>query len=439
MRKIHIFLATALAATMLSGCGGDEIRLISDEFEVSVGDEISTEIKDYVRMSASAIEQMELDMSEVDTDTIGIYKASITYNDKTESFNIVVTDKTAPVLTLVNDKIYLENSGRIIVDDIVESVDDFSEFTYGFSDSLTKSDSTKEMLDILEFSGLGDYNCEVIARDEYGNCSVEAFTVHVVEEGKIPIGEMGITDFSPFMNTEVSDINSPDSYSAEGVYYGVGNSFDEESNRPELSYYINKYGNMAVDFIQPESDFVWLTFNEIIEYGHTEKILDTLKEKEVSAVFFVTMSYVENNPEIIQRMIDEGHVIGNYTANCSNAPDLTVNELTSEIEKLYNYLYQTYGYKMYLFRPPSGYFSEQTLATAQSLGYRTVLWSFAYADWDTENQPDVDEALENAVNKAHGGAIYLLSGSSSTNEKMLADMIDGIRDKELEFAVYQQN
>ena len=177
----------------------------------------------------------------------------------------------------------------------------------------------------------------------------------------------------------------------------------------------------------------------ILEYGNTDKILDTLKEKNVSAVFFITKNYAEKNPELIKRMIDEGHVLGNYTDTGEEIPGLSVNSLTTRMDVLYNYVYETYGYEMYLFRAPSGYFSEQALALAGQLGYRTVFWSYAYSDWDVNNQPEVSQALSNALNKAHGGAIYQLSGSSSTNRDMLGDFIDGIRSKGLEFAVYDKN
>ena len=136
-------------------------------------------------------------------------------------------------------------------------------------------------------------------------------------------------------------------------------------------------------------------------------------------------------------MIDEGHVIGNYTASGKEVGDLSLNQLTSELDTLYNFVYDTFEYEMYLFRAPSGYFNEQTLAAAQKLGYRTVFWSFAYADWDSQMTPK--QALTNALSRAHGGAIYSLSASSSLNQKMLADWIDGIRAKGFEFAYYQKN
>ncbi len=439
-RLIYFILASFMVAFTLTGCNDVTITLVNSHMRVPVGEELSNDPADYVRASQTMLEQMSVDVSAVDVNSIGSYKAYVDYNGESRKFTVEVADMSAPAITLKSTDIYFELSGTVRVDDVVTSVTDYSDYDYGFSDDMTAADQNKNMVQSLSFDTLGDYHCEVIARDEYNNISVAGFTVHVVAQGEIPAGSLQITDFSPYMNIGADkSVTDTSVYSSEGVYYGIGKEADTATNRPALNYYIDKYKGFAVDFIQPESSFVWLTFNEIGEYGNTEKILDTLKEKNVSAVFFITLGYAKNNPDLVKRMLDEGHVLGNYTANGVNVPDLSLKELTSEIDELYNYVYQTYGYEMYLFRAPSGYYSEQSLAVAQSLGYRTVFWSFAYADWDVDNQPSVSEALKNAVDKAHGGAIYLLSGSSSTNQKMLGDMIDGIREKKLEFAVYQNN
>ncbi len=437
-RLISIISLTVLASALLTGCKTDNVNIIANPYKATLGEELSTEISDYVRASKKMISEMTLDTSSVDIEKIGTYKCSVTYNGVENYFDIEVADRTAPIVNVKTNEVYFELSGTLRITDIVTSVNDYSEYEYGFSDDMTKSDKNKKMIESISFDEIGDYAAEIIAKDEYDNYSVTPITVHIVNEGEIPVGSLEITDFSPYMNTDKGEsLNNLEAYNTEGEYYGVGNH--AENTRPDVSYYANKYKNFCVDFIQPDSSFVWMTFNEITENGNTEKILDTLKEKEVLAVFFVTLSYAENNPQLIQRMIDEGHVIGNYTANCTVVPELSVNKLTSEIDKLYNYFYETYGYEMYLFRAPSGYFSEQSLAVAQSLGYRNVFWSFAYADWDADNQPNTDEALANALAKAHGGAIYALSGASSTNQKMMSDLIDGIREKGFEFAIYQKN
>lgn len=438
-RAMLCALCVLPVAVIFTGCNYDTITLISDKFTFSVGDEPSTDVSDYVRASKKVLEQMELDLSDVDYNTIGEYEASVTYNETVKKFTVQISDMTAPEIILKSNEFYFEEPGGLNIQDVVKSVTDDSEFEYGFSDDMTKSDKNKNITESVSLAANGDYRFEVIAKDIYDNYSVEEFVVHVVNKGEIPIGALEITDYSPYMNTEKGpEISSYGDYSSEPITFGVGNDTDDK-NRPLLGYYTNLVGQLAVDFIQPESSFVWLTFNEVSENGNTGKILDTLKAKNVKAVFFVTLSYMKKNPGLIERMINEGHVLGNYTASCANISELSPKELTSELNLLYNYAYETYGYEMYLFRAPSGYFSEQSIAVAQNLGYRTVFWSFAYADWDANNQPDVKNALQNALNKVHGGAIYLLSGASSTNQKMLSDMIDGIRAKGFEFGVYQKN
>lgn len=432
-------VTAGLAGLICSGCGEYTINLISDEVVINVGAEVSTDIGDYVRASKQLMEEMTLDVSMVDTGRIGRYTAAVTHGDSVRRFVIEVADIEAPKIELKTDKIYFEAQGVLRLEDVVESVSDISEYEYGFSDDMTKADRDKGMEKSVSFDKVGEYTAEVIAKDKYGNISVSEVGVFVVNEGKAPDDVNVVTDFSRYMNTDAGvEITDFADYGTAGVYYGVGNTVESGTGRPVIDYYTNDYGKFKVDFMQPDSKYIWLTFNEIQENGNTGSILSTLEKKGVKAVFFVTLNYVKNNPELVRRMIDGGHVIGSYTANCSNIPDLTSKELTSELDTLYNYVYTTYGYEMYLFRAPSGYFSEQSLAVAQSLGYRTVFWSFAYADWDISNQPDVSESLKNAVDKAHGGAIYQLSGASSTNREMLSDMIDGIRARGYEFAEYQK-
>lgn len=439
LRAAAVAAAVAGAGALCSGCGEYTINLISDEVVVNVGASVSTDIADYVRASKQLMSEMTLDVSSVDTDRIGRYTASVTHGESTREFTVSVADIEAPLIKLKTDRIYFECSGVLRLEDVVDSITDISEYQYGFSDDMTKADKDKKMKQTVSFERQGEFAAEVIAKDEYGNISVKELTVCVVEENKIPGGAVAVTDFSKYMNTnEGVDITDFAEYGTAGVYYGVGTAVDAETNRPVIDYYTNAYGSFRADFMHPDSRYVWLTFNEIQENGNTRAVLDTLEKKDVKAVFFVTLNYVKNNPELVQRMLDDGHVIGNYTASCSNVPELTSKELTNELDALYNYVYETYGYEMYLFRAPSGYFSEQSLAVAQSLGYRTVFWSFAYADWDISNQPDVAESLKNAVERVHGGAIYQLSGASVTNREMLAGLIDGIRARGYEFAEYQK-
>ncbi len=439
---IYLLLLGMLLCTLfLTGCqnSASAIVLQSKLVRVNVDDPISTELSDYVKASKTILSEMTLDLSSVDTKTIGRYKAYVNYQKATAHFTVEVTDLKAPVIHLKADRFYLELSGNLKLEDVVESVTDYSDCTYGFSDDMTLADDKKTLLSQVSVMGQGEYRYEILARDAYGNCSVKEFTVAVVAEGEAPSDATQVESYTAFMNQnkgeELGDLNA---YSDQVLDYGVGTGVDDK-NRPELSYYQNAYeGKFAVDFIQPDSRYVFLTFNCMYERGYTAAILDTLKEKKAHAVFFVTKEYMEENPELIKRMIEEGHVLGNQTATGVTVGTYMVNELTTEINLLYNYAHENYGYDMYLFRAPSGNFSERTLAVAQSLGYRTVFWSFAYADWNADQQPDVTEALQNAKNRLHGGEIFSLSSGSSTNAAMLGDLIDAARAQGFEFAIYQK-
>ncbi len=206
--------------------------------------------------------------------------------------------------------------------------------------------------------------------------------------------------------------------------YGQGLNVDE-NNRPTGAIYAqNTYGAYNTAFIAPLSNKICLTFDLGYENGYTSKILDVLKEKNVKAIFFATMSYCKSNPAIVQRIIDEGHVLGNHSVRHYSMPTLSFETMEYEIMELHNYILNNYGYTMTLFRPPMGEFSVQSLAVTESLGYKTVHWSFAYLDYDTANQPEYNAALERVTGAVHGGAIYLLHAVSKTNTEILPAVID---------------
>lgn len=214
-------------------------------------------------------------------------------------------------------------------------------------------------------------------------------------------------------------------YSANKIAYGMGVECDN-MNRPLGAISAQReYGDKGALFIGDETNKrLWLTFDEGYENGYTADILDTLKEKGVSAVFFVTYDYCLKNPELVKRMIDEGHTVGNHTWTHPSLPECSPDELYAEISLLHDYVEDNFGYEMYVMRPPMGEFSERVLACAKELGYTTVLWSFAYADWDVNAQPSKSAAYEKITSKTHNGAIYLLHAVSETNTEILAEVID---------------
>ena len=227
---------------------------------------------------------------------------------------------------------------------------------------------------------------------------------------------------------EISEIdvsNLSNSKKCWGQGYNVN-----EKNQPISSIeYNNLYGKYDTYFIGEKEKCIYLTFDEGYENGYTAQILDILKEKKVSAVFFVTYDYVKRNAELIKRMINEGHIIGNHSWSHPSMPDLSTESCKLEITKLHDYMLENYNYEMKYIRPPRGEFSERTLAITKNLGYKTILWSFAYKDYDVNNQPDNNKAFARVTESIHDGAIYLLHAVSKTNTEILSDVIDEWRNK----------
>ena len=200
----------------------------------------------------------------------------------------------------------------------------------------------------------------------------------------------------------------------------------EEAHQPPTAQEeidIAKYGAYFLgDVTQRE---LYLTFDEGYENGYTEKILDVLADKGVSAAFFVTKSYIAKNPELIKRMIDEGHVVGNHTVRHKSSPTLSEAEMIKELTEVAEYFKEVTGRDMPpFFRPPMGEYSERVLAIAQAQGYYTIFWSFAYEDWKENKQPGAAAAHKRVTDSLHNGAILLLHAVSSSNAEAMADIID---------------
>ena len=168
---------------------------------------------------------------------------------------------------------------------------------------------------------------------------------------------------------------------------------------------------------------IYLTFDEGYEAGYTSQILKTLKENDVKAAFFLTAHYVNTQEDLVRQMIEEGHIIGNHTVNHKSMPSLTEEEIKKEVMNLHQGVYEKFNYEMKYIRPPKGEFSEKTLMITNALGYKTVMWSFAYEDWDEKKQPDEEKAKEKILNNLHNGEIMLLHGNSKTNTNILDSVI----------------
>jgi len=179
---------------------------------------------------------------------------------------------------------------------------------------------------------------------------------------------------------------------------------------------------------------VYLTFDEGYENGYTACILDALLDKGVTAAFFVTMGYIKENPELISRMVDEGHIVGNHTIKHKSSPSLSVDELAEELAGVAEFFKQQTGRDIPpFFRPPMGEYSEQVLSLAHDEGYHTIFWSFAYRDWLQDDQPGAAVAHKKVMDDLHNGAILLLHAVSSSNAEALPGIIDAVHDAGYEF------
>lgn len=181
---------------------------------------------------------------------------------------------------------------------------------------------------------------------------------------------------------------------------------------------------------------IYLTFDCGYENGYTASILDTLKKHHAPAAFFVVGNMIESAPDLVCRMADEGHIIGNHTLH---HPDMSkISEQTAfqkELDDLATLYKETTGRELpKYYRPPQGKYSEENLKQAQALGYQTIFWSLAYVDWYTDNQPTPDQAYAKLLPRIHDGAIVLLHSTSKTNADIFDDLLTKWEDMGYTFA-----
>lgn len=210
-----------------------------------------------------------------------------------------------------------------------------------------------------------------------------------------------------------------------------GLSFQEEGKAPVIDVNKEKLKELNGYYLgNEESKTIYLTFDAGYENGNTEKILDALKENNVKATFFLVGNYLETCPEIVKRMVQEGHFVGNHTYHhkdmaALNTKEEFLKELT-DLEELYKEIIGNDMPKLY--RPPQGKYSNDQLKWAKENGYKTCFWSLAYVDWDEKKQPSKSEALEKLTQRIHPGAIVLLHSTSSTNGEIMGDIIKAWKD-----------
>ena len=209
------------------------------------------------------------------------------------------------------------------------------------------------------------------------------------------------------------------------IGWGLGRERDSLDRPIDAINAQKQYGKYSSLFIDNSGEKnVYLTFDEGYENGYTSAILDALKKADVKAVFFVTYDYCVSAPDLVERMIAEGHTVGNHSYSHPSFPQCSENEVKDEVMLLHDYVKENFGYEMTLFRFPKGEFSEKTLFQLDSLGYTSVFWSFAYVDWNADAQTTAKEAFDTITSATHSGGIYLLHAVSKANADCLGDVID---------------
>lgn len=223
--------------------------------------------------------------------------------------------------------------------------------------------------------------------------------------------------FVPFLN---SDMSAEPASGASVSDWGL--SFQSPGKTPIIDVPGSLLAKYDAYFVGNEEEKVlYLTFDAGYENGNTPKILDALKKHNAPAAFFLVGNYLNREPELVKRMVAEGHTVGNHTTTHPDMSKIQSEEKFSVELSALNEKYKAItGEEMKkYYRPPQGKFSEDNLRMAQKLGYKTIFWSLAYVDWYEDNQPPIESAMKTLKTRVHPGAIVLLHSTSATNAEIL--------------------
>ena len=237
-------------------------------------------------------------------------------------------------------------------------------------------------------------------------------------------GKNDIYKTSEMVQTEENAAIDINSINNKGFGWGFKKEKGKKPDMPkETEDMLKKYDAYYVD--ESGEKVMYLTFDEGYEAGFTSQILDTLKKCDVNAAFFITGDYLDREQELVKRMIDEGHIVGNHTEHHPNLHKLgDYKKMQEEFKSLDDKYEAIFGERMKYMRPPEGELSERVLAAAKDAGYTTVLWSFAYRDWLRDNVQGKEYAKGSVIPYFHDGAILLLHAVSKDNADALEDIIN---------------
>jgi len=277
-------------------------------------------------------------------------------------------------------------------------------------------------------------------------CSSKIDTSQLSDLGGVYSYSMKDMDFDVELTGALSDgisnakiTSSSDEYAAAALAETVYNSTirswgikrkpngqipDADPGAPEL---LEKYGGIYIGDTSKKE--IYLTFDEGYENGYTSKILDVLRDNNVKAVFFITGPYLKEHQDLVRRMVEEGHYVGNHTISHPSLPTLDNARLEEEVLGLDRVFYEKFNQHMKFLRPPKGEYSERSLALTSKLGYCNMFWSFAYDDWYRDKIRGPEYAYNKVMENLHNGAILLLHAVSKDNADALDMIIKGARER----------
>ncbi len=262
-------------------------------------------------------------------------------------------------------------------------------------------------------------------------------------EDMVVMGENGgntLTGLQPLVKTEYTVSEGREGLSDKKFSHSHGPASGGKAHYTveEFQDTFDEFYAVTLDRVSEEK-VLYLTFDCGYEHDNlTSDILDTLSEKKVPAAFFCTLDHIKSEPELISRMIKEGHIVGNHSATHPSFAEISRSRMAEEIETTENYLRENFGYCARYFRFPAGEYTENALDLVASLGYVSVFWSVAYDDWNTDSIKGKDYAVSTVTSRLHDGAVILLHSVSHDNAEALGEIIDRARAEGYEFRSLEQ-